>query len=137
MAFSEGPRKNRRRVSGSTSPARRAPRAGRNTLGYLIVAMQPFDAGEIVAKHSDAFREWIAEPAAREAWDDLDLRHELKLSFGEGWMRATWQPNGFFIFPGRFEPERWRSVLRSMHTIVISLERRVRSRRRHECSELT
>jgi hypothetical protein len=96
---------------------------GRNTLGYLIVAMQPSDAGKMAASRSGAFREWIREPAAREAWDDLELRHELKLSFDEGWMRATWQPGGLFIFPGRFEPERWGSVLRSMHTVVSSLER--------------
>jgi hypothetical protein len=94
-----------------------------HTLGYLIVAMQPFGASEIGTKYSGAFREWIREPAAREAWDDLELRLELKLSFVEGWMRATWQPSGFVFFPGRFEPERWRSVLRSMHMVVVSLER--------------
>jgi hypothetical protein len=96
---------------------------GRNTLGYLTVAMQPLVASDIIAKYSGGFREWISEPAARAAWDDLELRHELKLSFGEGWMRAMWQPSGFFIFPGRFEAERWGSVLQSMYTVVVSLER--------------
>jgi hypothetical protein len=96
---------------------------GRNTLGYLTVAMQPVAASDTIAKHSGAFREWIHEPAARKAWDDLELRQELKLSFGDGWMRAMWQPSGFVIFPGRFEAEQWRAVLQSMHTVVVSLER--------------
>ena len=96
---------------------------GRNTLGYLVVAMQPSGGTQMEARSSGAFREWIREPAARAAWDDLELHHELKLSFGEGWMKATWQPHGVFIFPGQFEPERWRRVLRSMHTVVTSLDR--------------
>jgi len=96
---------------------------GRNTLGYLVVAMQPIGGTEMETRYSGAFREWIHDPAARAAWDDLELQLELKLSFGEGWMRATWQPHGVFIFPGRFDSERWRRVLRAMHTVVTSLER--------------
>ena len=96
---------------------------GRNTLGYLVVAMQPSGGTQMEARCSGAFREWIREPPARAAWDDLELEHELKLSFSEGWMRAMWQPHGAFIFPGQFDPERWRRVLRSMHTVVTSLER--------------
>jgi hypothetical protein len=95
----------------------------RNTLGYLVVAMQPSGGTEMETRYSGAFREWIREPAARAAWDDLELQLELKLSFGEGWMRATWQPHGAFIFPGQFDSERWRRVLRCMHTVVTSLER--------------
>ena len=95
----------------------------RGTVGYLVVAMQPFGGKEMETKYSGAFREWINEPAARAAWDDLELQYELKLSFNEGWMRATWQPHGAFIFPGQFDPKRWQHVLRSMHTIVTSLER--------------
>ena len=90
--------------------------------GYLVVAMQPSGGAQIEQKNSGSFREWIHEPAARAAWDDLELEQELKLSFGEGWMRATWQPHGAFIFPGQFDQERWRHVLRSMHTVVTSLE---------------
>lgn len=96
---------------------------GRNTLGYLVVAMQPLRADDIAAKHTGALREWIREPAALEAWDALELRHGLTMSFGEGWMRATWQPSGLFIFPGQFEPGRWRAVLQAMHSIVTALER--------------
>ena len=99
---------------------------GRNTLGYLVVAMQPAGGMQMETKYTGAFREWITDPAGRAAWDELELRHELKLSFGEGWMRATWQPHGAFIFPGQFEPERWRRVLQSMHTMVMALEAGVR-----------
>ncbi len=94
----------------------------RRSLGYLVVAMQPSGGTGVETRYSGAFREWIREPAARAAWDDLELQHELKLSFGEGWMSATWRPLGAFIFPGQFDPERWRRVLRSMHTVVTSLE---------------
>jgi len=96
---------------------------GRHSLGYLIVAMQPRGGTQVATKYAGAFREWIREPAAREAWDDLELNRELKLSFDEGWMRATWQPIGPFMFPGRFDADRWLGVLRSMHTVVASLER--------------
>ena len=96
---------------------------GRHSLGYLVVAMQPLGGGNIEMKYSGALREWIREPAAGAAWDDLELQYELKLSFTDGWMRALWQPYGAFICPGRFDPERWRRVLRSMHTVVVSLER--------------
>jgi hypothetical protein len=99
----------------------------RHGLGYLVVAMQamqPSNGTQAEPTSSGVFREWVREPAARAASDDLELHHELKLSFGEGWMRATWQPHGLFIFPGPFEPERWRRVLRSMHTVVTSLEHR-------------
>jgi hypothetical protein len=102
---------------------------GRNSLGYLVVAMQAIEAAEAVAKRAGAFREWIDDQAARDAWDDLELRYELKLSFGDGWMKATWQPGGFLIFPGRFEPERWSNVLRSMRTVLVSLERAAQNRR--------
>jgi hypothetical protein len=95
---------------------------GRHTLGYLTVAMQLPDT-HFVDAASGAPREWLREPAAREAWDELELRHELKLAVGDGWLKATWQPIGLFIFPGRFEPERWGSVLRSLHAVVTSLER--------------
>jgi hypothetical protein len=96
---------------------------GKNTLGYLVVAMQPSGGTAMETRYTGAFREWVREPAGRTGWDDLELRNELKLSFGDGWMRATWQPHGAFIFPGQFEPDRWRGVLRSMHTVVTSLER--------------
>ena len=90
--------------------------------GYLVVAMQASGGVDLEKKYEGAFREWIREPAARAAWDDLELEQELKLTFNEGWMRATWQPHGAFIFPGQFDPERWRRVLRSMDTVLTSLE---------------
>jgi hypothetical protein len=75
---------------------------GRNTLGYLVVAMQPAAGVSLEGKYSGPFREWVSEPAARAAWETLELQEALKLTFADGWMRATWQPHGLFIFlPGR------------------------------------
>jgi hypothetical protein len=96
---------------------------GRNTLGYLIVAMQPSGRMEMATRFSGALREWVRDPAARLAWDELELQHELKLSFAEGWLRATWQPHGALIFPGHFDRGRWQRVLRCMHTVVAALEK--------------
>jgi hypothetical protein len=95
---------------------------GRHSLGYLTVAMQPLSTRISPAASSVPLRESIREPAARGAWDELELRHQLKLSFADGWMRAVWQPGGLFIFPGQFERERWSRVLESMHAVVTSME---------------
>lgn len=92
---------------------------GRHSLGYLVLAMRPQggDQGSL-----PSVRESVQGTAARQAWDDLELHHKLTLSFADGWMKATWQPFGLMIFPGRFEPDRWRTVLQSMHAVVTSLE---------------
>ena len=54
----------------------------------------------------------------------LEARHELRLTHQDGCLKALWQPIGFFIFPGRFAPAKWLSVLEAMHTLADSLDRR-------------
>lgn len=95
---------------------------GRHDLGYLIVAMRPPRPLPAALESAGALREAVARSSARDAWDDLELKYELQLSCAEGFLRARWMPAGFVIFPGRFEPERWRRVLEAMHTIVNTLE---------------
>ena len=73
-------------------------------LGYLVVAMQTR------APHEHARLDMMAH-------DDLTL------DFKDGWLRATWMPIGFFIFPGRFDPVKWRGVLECLHSLG-SLEAR-------------
>ena len=46
----------------------------------------------------------------------------LHVSFEDGWLKARWQPGGFMIFPGQFEPQRWRSALPALSVITRSLE---------------
>jgi hypothetical protein len=58
----------------------------------------------------------------REALDVLIGRHGLSLELDGGWLKATWMPMGFFIFPGRFDPEKWREVLAHMQMLALELE---------------
>jgi hypothetical protein len=67
-------------------------------------------------------RQRIDPGAAREAMDLLEGREALRLSFEHGWIKATWMPVGFFVFPGRFVADRWRTILRAMQTIAASIE---------------
>ena len=52
-----------------------------------------------------------------------DWSFDLEVSFEEGWLKARWQPTGFFIVPGRFGRVRWREVLQGMHRVLVALER--------------
>jgi hypothetical protein len=96
-----------------------------NDPGYLIVGMEATGAPATRAERSGALREWIHDIDARNALDDLELRHKLTLSLEDRWLKVTCVPIGFFgffVFPGRFDEERWRNVLRAMHRVVVSLE---------------
>ena len=91
---------------------------GRNSLGYLVVAMQPRmasgDGAELVGR--------LHATEARTALDELGTREGLNISFDDGWLKARWQPDGFTMFPGRFDPRRWRLVLQAMSAVAASLE---------------
>lgn len=87
--------------------------------GTVIVAMQAIG----VETTAQPLRERIHGDEARRAWDDLELQHELVLSLDDGWVRAKWRPVSV-MFPGRFDADRWRDVLRAMRTLVGSLEQR-------------
>ena len=91
---------------------------GRNSLGYLVVAMR---ADATPAFSTEALAT-LTTSDAREALEDLQSRSELHVSFEDGWLKARWQPGGFMIFPGQFDPQRWRRVLKSMSVVARSLE---------------
>src|SRR5262245_60662525 len=91
---------------------------GRSSLGYLVVAMQPQATSGLSAEALAT----LTTPEAREALDELESRSELHVSFQDGWLKARWQPGGFMIFPGQFEPQRWRRVLMAMSVVTRSLE---------------
>ena len=90
---------------------------GRYSLGYLVVAMQPRAVG-----HAGSGLGPMRTPQARAALDQLEGQEGLVVSFDGGWLKTRWQPGGFTIFPGRFEPERWQRVLRAMSVIADALE---------------
>ncbi len=91
---------------------------GRNSLGYLVIAMQP---GQVLI-HENGGLGGLNEPEARTALDQLEAAEGLHLSLDGGWLKARWQPVGFMIFPGRFDSERWHRVLRAMAVVASSLE---------------
>jgi len=91
---------------------------GRYSLGYLVIAMQP-GKGSI---QEDGGLGGLNGPEARTALDQLEAAEGLHLSLDDGWLKARWQPGGFTIFPGRFDPERWHRVLLAMAVVASSLE---------------
>jgi hypothetical protein len=91
---------------------------GRNSLGYLVVAMQP----RATSGCSPDGLAMLTAPEVREALDALEIRAELRVSCEDGWLKARWQPGGFMIFPGQFDAQRWRGVLQAMSVVVRSLE---------------
>jgi hypothetical protein len=91
---------------------------GRNSLGYLVVAMQP----HVTSEFSTEALATLTAREVREALEELESRSELHMSLEDGWLKARWQPGGFMIFPGQFEPQRWRRVLKAMSVVARSLE---------------
>ena len=91
---------------------------GRNSLGYLIVAMQP----QGTSGHGPEAIHSLHATEARSALDELETREGLNLSYDDGWLKARWQPAGFTMFPGRFDAGRWRRVLQAMSAVAASLE---------------
>ena len=91
---------------------------GRHSLGYLVVALQP----RKTSGGSTASLATFTAPEVRDALDLLEAHLELHLTFEDGWLKARWQPVGFVIFPGRFEPRRWHQVLTAMSVIARAIE---------------
>jgi hypothetical protein len=94
---------------------------GRYGLGYLVVRMQ---TGTPVTVESHAFSANRHDRDAELALFALEARHKVRLTHEPYSLKVLWMPIGFFIFPGRFEPEKWRDVLTHMHALAGSLERR-------------
>ena len=91
---------------------------GRNSLGYLVVAMQPRTG----SAQATAALGVLPTSEARTALDRLEGHEGLNVSLDDGWLKARWQPGGFTIFPGRFDAARWRGVLSAMSAVASALE---------------
>lgn len=81
-------------------------------LGYLVLGLATGSTG------ANPF----TPSRAKEALDALASRYGLSLELDGGWLRATWMPIGFFIFPGRFDEARWRAVLAGMGEFLAQLD---------------
>ena len=117
MAFSEfvGGEHEGRPVTVVLERARRY-RPGRLALGVATSARSPWSGTRASEGGS------MTPARMREALDVLIGRHGLSLELEQGWLKATWKPIGAFIFPGRFDAEKWREVLANMHVLAHELE---------------
>lgn len=68
----------------------------------------------------------VADRELERALFALEGKHGLVLAVADGWLHATWQPVGFFIFPGRFDGARWREILAGLSVVAARLERDTR-----------
>ena len=82
--------------------------------GRLVVSME---TGAAATMESHDFANW-PDRGTEMALFALEVNHELKLMHRDGCLKALWQPMRVFIFPGRFEAPKWRSVLEAMHALA-------------------
>lgn len=90
--------------------------------GYLVIAMETCASPQWL-EHDD-FEAHARDRDGELALFALKAQHDLELALQDGCVKARWQPMGFFIFPGRFDPQKWQIVLEQMHALAGSLERR-------------
>ena len=93
-----------------------------HTLGYLVASMKSTRPPVSAVVTAAVLRTRVTGPRGRDALDQLEVVDELRVTFEGGWLKATWMPIGFIIFPGRFDKMRWNNVLRAMRDVVVSLE---------------
>ena len=86
--------------------------------GHLVLSME---TGAAATMQSHDFANW-RDRGTEAALFALEVKHELRLTHRDGCLKALWQPIKFFIFPGRFEPTKWQSVLEAMHALAGSPE---------------
>lgn len=96
-------------------------RPGRHRPGYLVAAMQTTVPDQsIVQSRPDGSA--APDRDLERALFVLEGKHALRLDVGDGWLRATWMPAGFTIFPGSFDASKWNEVLENMRVTVERLE---------------
>ena len=86
--------------------------------GYLVIALR---VGGPPALDYNGIDDLAQGDTARRALSVL-AANDLLISVEVGWLKALWRPQGFVIFPGRCEVERWRRVLAAMQDVAVSLE---------------
>jgi hypothetical protein len=94
----------------------------RHVFGYLIVSMQTTSPTPVDAHRLSAYSRQDRD--AELALFALEVKHEVQVTHEPYSLQVRWAPMGFFVFPGRFDPEKWRDVLASMQAVAGSLERR-------------
>jgi hypothetical protein len=90
----------------------------RHGQGSLVIGLRQAGPSALTYDEIDAC---ARDDAARRALHALAL-HDLVICAEGGWLKAEWCPQGFVIFPGRFDETKWRQVLESMHALATSLD---------------
>jgi hypothetical protein len=88
--------------------------------GHLIVSMET--SAPLALEHSD-FEQHARDRDGELAIFALKARHDLRLALRDSCVHARWERFPPFLFPGRFNPDKWRDVLDAMHALATSLER--------------
>ena len=91
--------------------------------GKIIVSMETHATGKM---ETHDFTGYNADREGELALFALDAKHDLKLSLGDGCLKALSAPPWpvLFGFAPSFDARKWRSVLEGMDTLAGSLERR-------------
>lgn len=92
---------------------------GRYNLGYLVVAMETRSSK---AYDGPGLEGRASERGASDILFQLKTEEGLSLALEYAWLKATWMPVGLIIFPGRFDPDRWRRVLELMDALASRVE---------------
>jgi hypothetical protein len=94
----------------------------RHSVGYLVVSMVTNAPAAVDSHGMSAYCR--PDRDAELALFALEAKHEVQLTHDPFCLKARWSLAGFFIFPGRFDAEKWGHVLASTHALAGSLERR-------------
>jgi hypothetical protein len=88
----------------------------------IAVSMETHSAETMKSYEFTGYR---ASREAEMALYALEVKYSLRLTLGDGYVKAAGSPRTSFTFagPGVFEPKRWRGVLEAMHTLAGSLDR--------------
>lgn len=96
-------------------------RTRRHSVGYLVVSMGT-TAPTTVASH--AMSSYRHDRDAELALFALEAKHDVRLTHEPYTLKVLWMPAGFVLFPGRFDPGKWRDVLTQMHALAGAIERK-------------
>jgi hypothetical protein len=97
-------------------------RASEHRTGHLVISMPVAAPDESMIQVRSGSDTAESDRELERALFALEGRHELRVIVKGGWLHATWMPMGLFIFPGRFDPAKWRDVLEHLRVVASRLE---------------
>ena len=96
--------------------------AGEHQTGRAVVAIRTTAINSTSIPARSRAADDVVDAELERALNALRDAHELQVELDAGWLRVTWQPIGFFIFPGRFDRTKWQDVLANLCIVASRLE---------------